>query len=78
MSRNLHVVHSQGEWKVRREGSMRASKVFDSKAAAIDYGHKIGKSERLELYIHNMDGRIADRRSYGNDPFPPRGFPRAV
>ena len=57
---------------------MRASKVFDSKAAAIDYGHKIGKSERLELYIHNMDGRIADRRSYGNDPFPPRGFPRAV
>ena len=52
---------------------MRASKVFDSKAAAIDYGHKIGKSERLELYIHNMDGRIADRCSYGNAPFPPQG-----
>ena len=52
---------------------MRASKIFDSKAAAIDYGRKIGRSERLELYIHNMDGRIADRRSYGNDPFPPRG-----
>lgn len=73
MSKNLHVVHSQGEWKVRREGSMRASKVFDRKSAAVDYGRKIGKSERLELYIHNMDGRIADRRSYGNDPFPPRG-----
>ena len=74
MSRNLHVVHSQGEWKVRREGSMRASKVFSSKADAIDYGRKVGRSERLELYIHNMDGRIADRRSYGNDPFPPRGY----
>lgn len=73
MSKNLHVVHSRGEWKVRREGSMRASKIFESKAAAIDYGRKIGRSERLELYIHNMDGRIADRRSYGNDPFPPRG-----
>lgn len=73
MSKNLHVVHSQGEWKVRREGSMRASKVFDSKAKAVDYGRRVGRSERLELYIHNMDGRIADRQSYGNDPFPPRG-----
>ena len=52
---------------------MRASKVFSSKADAIDYGRKVGRSERLELYIHNKDGRIADRRSYGNDPFPPRG-----
>ncbi len=52
---------------------MRASKVFDSKAAAISYGQRVGKSERLELYIHNMDGRIADRCSYGNDTFPPQG-----
>ena len=73
MSRNLHIVHSQGEWKVKREGSVRASKVFNDKSAAVDYGRKISKSERLELYIHNMDGRIAARRSYGNDPFPPRG-----
>lgn len=73
MAKNLHVVHSQGEWKVRREGSTRASKVFSTKTEAIDYGRKVGQDERLELYIHNMDGRIADRRSYGNDPFPPRG-----
>ncbi len=52
---------------------MRASRVFGSKAEAVDYGRRIGKNERLELYIHNMDGRIADRRSYGNDPFPPLG-----
>lgn len=74
MSKNLHVIHSRGEWKVRREGSTRAIKVFESKADAIDYGRKVGKTERLELYIHNMDGRIADRRSYGNDPFPPQGL----
>ena len=34
---------------------------------------QLNDSITLELYIHNMDGRIADRRSYGNDPFPPRG-----
>ncbi len=73
MARNLHVIHSQGEWKVRREGSSRASRVFRTKDAAVAYGRKVGKSERLELYIHNADGRISDRRSYGNDPFPPVG-----
>lgn len=73
MARNLHVVHSQGEWKVRREGSSRASKVFSTKEAAVAYGLRVGKSERLELYIHNIDGRIADRRSYGNDSYPSKG-----
>ena len=73
MAKNVHVVHSQGDWKVRREGSLKASKVFDTKAAAVAYGRRVGRNERLELYIHNMDGRIANRRSYGNDPFPPRG-----
>ncbi|MBH1956454.1 DUF2188 domain-containing protein [Candidatus Saccharibacteria bacterium] len=26
-----------------------------------------------ELIIHNADGTIAERETYGNDPFPPRG-----
>lgn len=73
MPKNVHVVHSQGEWKVRREGSLRASKVFVSKRDAVDYGRRIGRADRVELYIHNMDGRISDRRSFGGDPFPPRG-----
>lgn len=73
MAKNIHVVHSKGEWKVRREGSLRASKVFDTKRAAVDYGRKIGREDRVELYIHSMDGRISDRSSFGSDPFPPRG-----
>lgn len=73
MPKNVHVVHSQGEWKVRREGSLRASRVFEDKKSAIDYGKKIGREDRVELYIHNMDGRISCRSSFGNDPFPPRG-----
>ena len=73
MPKNVHIVHSKGEWKVRREGTLRASKVFETKRAAVDYGRKIGKEDRVELYIHNMDGRISYRSSYGNDPCPPRG-----
>jgi len=73
MARNIHVVHSQGEWKVRREGSLRASRVFETKKAAVDYGRRVGKEKRVELYIHSMDGRISARSSFGNAPFPPRG-----
>jgi hypothetical protein len=29
--------------------------------------------ERTEHLIHNLDGTIAERNSYGSDPFPPRG-----
>jgi hypothetical protein len=25
------------------------------------------------LYIHGQDGRIRERNSYGNDPYPPKG-----
>jgi hypothetical protein len=28
---------------------------------------------KAELVIHKQDGKIGERRSYGNDPFPPGG-----
>lgn len=37
------------------------------------YAVKVAKNDKTELVIHGRDGRIQDRRSYGNDPFPPRG-----
>lgn len=72
MAKSIHVVHSQGEWKVRREGSLKASKVFETKRDAVTYGRQMGKNDKVELYIHNKNGRISDRLSYGNDPLPPK------
>lgn len=73
MAKSIHVVHSQGEWKVRREGSLRASKVFETKRDAVTYGRQVGKNDKAELYIHNKNGRISGRMSFGHDPFPPKG-----
>ncbi|MBY0544383.1 MAG: DUF2188 domain-containing protein, partial [Gammaproteobacteria bacterium] len=28
---------------------------------------------KVEHFIHGKDGKIQERNSYGNDPFPPRG-----
>lgn len=75
MSRSNHVVSSKlkGGWAVRKYGSSRASKNFETKADAINYAKQISKSERTELYIHKKDGTIQNRNSYGNDPHSTRG-----
>ncbi len=38
------------------------------KIDAVDGAVKIGRVVKAELYIHGKNGRIQDRRSYGNDP----------
>ena len=44
------------------------------KKQAIKAGVKAAKADKpSELYITNRKGRIKDRRTYGDDPFPPKG-----
>lgn len=75
MTKSNHVVSSKlkGGWAVRKYGSFRASKNFDTKADAINYARQISKSERTELYIHKEDGTIQNRNSYGKNPHSARG-----
>lgn len=74
MPRNTqHVVPRNGKWAVRKSGSTRVSRYFKTQSEAIDAARDIAKREHTELYIHGSDGRIRERNSYGNDPFPPPG-----
>jgi hypothetical protein len=68
-----HVVPStRGNWSIRKEGSGRAEKVFDTKHDAITYGREVAKRLGVDLVIHGRDGRIQDIDTYSNDPNPPR------
>jgi uncharacterized protein YdaT len=69
-----HIVPSsqKGGWTVKKSGSIRASRSFNTKDAAIKYGRELSKKEHTELFIHRKDGTIQNRNSYGKDPFPPR------
>lgn len=69
--KNLHVVPSEDGWAVKREGSKRASKTFDTKKEAEEYARERAREEGGELTIHGKDGKIQDKDSYGNDPYPP-------
>ena len=68
-----HVVPSGDKWSVRRAGASRASGTYGTQDEAIQKAKEIARNQGTELYIHGRDGRIRERNSYGNDPFPPKG-----
>jgi len=67
-----HVVPSSSGWSVKKSGAVRASRSFETKERAVEYGRELSKSEKTELYIHKQNGIIQERNSYGNDPNPPK------
>ncbi len=68
-----HVVPRDGKWAVRKAGSDRVTRTFETQREAVAAGRDIARSQGAELVIHGSDGLIRERRSYGNDPFPPKG-----
>jgi hypothetical protein len=45
----------------------------DTKESAVEAGRERARRDETEHVIHNMDGTIAERNSYGSDPHPPPG-----
>jgi hypothetical protein len=68
-----HVVPRDGSWAVRRSGSDKATRVFETQVEAVRAAREIARNQRTELYIHGRDGLIRERESFGNDPNPPKG-----
>lgn len=69
-----HVVpNADGGWDVKKDGATRSSGHFDKKQDAVDAGRKISQNQGTEFYIHGKDGKIQNKDSHGNDPYPPMG-----
>lgn len=70
-----HVVPNSGKggWDIKRSGNSRSSGHFETKKEAIDRAREISRNAGDELVIHNRDGRISQKDSHGNDPYPPKG-----
>ncbi|MEF9924580.1 MAG: DUF2188 domain-containing protein, partial [Muribaculaceae bacterium] len=49
------------------------TKNFDTQKAAIEKAMDIAINQQSELFIHGENGKIRDRNSYSNDPYPPKG-----
>lgn len=70
MRKEIHVVSNpDGGWDANAD---RASKHFETKKEAMDWGRNLAKKEWAELIPHGKDGKIQNPNSYGNDSCPPK------
>ncbi|MBS1517919.1 MAG: DUF2188 domain-containing protein [Bacteroidetes bacterium] len=70
--KNQHVVTAGDRWAVRGEKNSRRTRITRTKQEAVERARRIAKNQKTELVIHNRDGKICDKDSYGNDPHPPK------
>jgi len=70
--KDQHVVPHQNNWAVKGAGNAKATSVQPTQQKAIQEAIKIAKNQKSEVVIHGKDGKIRDKDSYGNDPFPPK------
>ena len=70
---NQHVVPHEDGWAVKSAGARRATSVHDTQREAVERAREISRKQHSELFIHGRDGRIRERDSHGNDPYPPKG-----
>jgi Uncharacterized protein conserved in bacteria (DUF2188) len=64
----VHTVHADGSWRNTIEGSAPLAGTYETRAAAVEAGRAEAKTRQTEHVIHNEDGAISERNSYGKDP----------
>lgn len=70
--KNQYVVPTKEGWGVKGEGNSKLTVKTENKADALKIGKEIAKNQQSELTILGKDGKIQNKNSYGNDPFPPK------
>lgn len=73
MGKNQHVVKRGDGWAVRGEGNGRDTSHHKTQEQAREAAREIAINQRSEVVIHNREGQIRDKDSYGSDPNPPKG-----
>ncbi|QER67560.1 DUF2188 domain-containing protein [Paucilactobacillus nenjiangensis] len=70
--KNQWVVPHGDKWAVQGEGNSKATKLFDNKTDALNFGRETAKNQHSELIAQKKNGKINYKNSYGNDPNPPK------
>ena len=71
---NQHVTpHPDGGWQVKAAGAQRATVRTNTQQEAINIAKEFAINQGSELFIHNRQGQIRERNTYGPDPYPPAG-----
>ena len=69
---NIHTVHNSNGWQNKYENISMPIGTYNTKQEAQNAGKLLAQSKHCKHIIHGLNGRIQNKNSYGNDPFPPR------
>ena len=64
----IHTVFKNDEWINEVEGGSEFGGSHATKEDAVAAGRARAQQDKTEHVIHNQDGTISERNSYGNDP----------
>lgn len=74
MGKNQHVTpHPNGGWQVKGAGNKKATVIVNTQSKARTIARDLAIKNQSELVVHGKNGRIREKNSYGNDPYPPKG-----
>ena len=60
--------HADGKWHNRIEGHEPLPGEYDTRAQAVAAGRDEARDRKVEHIVHNLDGTIGERNTYGHDP----------
>lgn len=57
----------KGGWSVRAARASRASRIFDTRAEAVEHADALAAREEGTVYVHGKDGSIRTKRSFAKE-----------
>lgn len=74
VKKNIHTVYNKLRemWETKLAGQEKPLVSSHKKFTALEKSVKEAMERKVEHIIHNRDGKISDKDSYGNDPIPPK------
>ena len=70
----FQVSGKRGDWTLKNATSGREVSHHKTKEAAIHAGARKGRADgHAQLIVKKENGQIQEERTYGEDPFPPKG-----
>ena len=65
---DVETFHKDGKWHNRIEGHEVLEGDYDTRDEAVDAGRDEARDRKVEHIVHNLDGTIGERNTYGHDP----------
>lgn len=66
--KNYWTTKHGDKWAVKREGNEKATSLHDNQAEAWSETKGRARKSEGEAFLHNREGKIRERNTYGNDP----------